>query len=229
MRSASCAVPISQSGSSASLRARSEQTTEDILASLPRVDCLTATQRRGIIARYTAVLEGNFIYWMTGAYLSVRTDEARCIILENLLEEVRDCHPGMLRRFAAAAQAAPGKRDFLAVSHDLMNVRLFVGRTPAVRLPLMMAFFEGFIQRFMAFLEEVGQRQGSAECEYTQVHGVRDIAHTEGLYRALAAEMAARPQECGGDLFEGVELLRRLIQAIVHSNGAADSRGALRS
>ena len=60
----------------------------------PTPDSLSAEERRGIIARYTAVLEGNFIYWMTGAYISVGSDEARAKIMDNLREEVRDCHPG---------------------------------------------------------------------------------------------------------------------------------------
>jgi hypothetical protein len=206
---------------------RTQQTIDGLMASLPISESLTAEQRRGIIARYSAVLEGNFIYWMTGAYLSVRTDEARTIILENLHEEVRDCHPGMMRRFAIAAHSVPTERDFLAVYQDLSNVRLFVGRLSPVPLLLMMGFFEGFIQRFMAFLEDLSTRQGSAEREYTQVHGVCDIAHTAGLFRALAAEIAAAQTPSGEDLFEGVGLLSTLIRTIV--DGPQNSACALPS
>ncbi len=227
MTSAVCAASGPKSVYGATIQGRTERIIDDVLASLPKPECLTAEQRRGIIARYAAVLEGNFIYWMTGAYLSVRTEESRSIILDNLREEVRDCHPGMMRRFAVGAQAVPTDSDFLAVSRDLMNVRLFVGRLPAVRLLLMMAFFEGFIQRFMAFLAELGERQGSAEREYTEVHGVCDIAHTEGLFRALAAEMATEPSESDADLFEGVEFLRNLIQTIVHGDGTLGSVSTL--
>src|ERR1700719_509491 len=92
-----------------------DQVVNDLLTSFPDVEQLSADERRGIIARYTAVLEGNFIYWMTGAYLSVRSEEARSIILENLHEEVRDCHPGMLRKFAMEADAAPRDSDALAI------------------------------------------------------------------------------------------------------------------
>src|SRR5580700_9555755 len=116
-----------------------EHAINDLLAALPNnPEQLSADHRRGIIARYTAVLEGNFIYWMTGAYLSAKSEEARLIILDNLHEEVRDCHPGMLRRFAVAAHAVPTDSDVLAVSRDLMNVRLFVGRLSGVRVVLMM-------------------------------------------------------------------------------------------
>jgi hypothetical protein len=68
----------------------------------------------------------------------------------------------------------------------------------------------------MAFLADLAERQGSAEKEYTDVHGVCDIAHTAGLFRALAAEMALDPSGCEGNMFEGVELLSRLIRTIVH-------------
>jgi hypothetical protein len=189
---------------------------DNLLDSFPDPQQLSADQGRGIVARYTAVLEGNFIYWMTGAYLSAGSEEARSIILGNLLEEVRDCHPGMLRRFAMAAHAVPTDSDALAVYRDLMNVRLFVGRLSGVQILLMMTFFEGFIQRFMVFLAELARRQGSVEQEYTDVHGVCDVAHTQELLRALRAEMSLNPPAPEMNLLEGVDLLRTLIVTIVH-------------
>lgn len=220
MTSPSFSLHDSQSVYRVAIQGHIENTINDLLVALPNPEHLFADQRRGIIARYTAVLEGNFIYWMTGAYLSAQSEEARLIILDNLHEEVRDCHPGMLRRFAVAAHAVPTDSDVLAVSRDLMNVRLFVGRLSGVRLILMMTFFEGFIQRFMAFLGELAQRQGSAELEYTDVHGVCDVAHTQGLLRALANEMTLNPPESEMDMFEGVNFLSTLIQTVVHFDPA---------
>ena len=171
-----------------------------------------------MIARYTAVLEGNFIYWMTGAFLAARSEDARSIILENLHEEVRDSHPEMLRRFALAAHAVPTDVDASAVYRDLTKVRLFIGRLSGVQILLTMAFFEGFIQRFMAYLADLAERQGSSEMVYTDVHGVCDITHTQELFRALEAEMALDPPAPETDLFEGVDLLRGLLRTIVHSD-----------
>src|SRR5437667_4536729 len=147
----------------------------DLLVSFPDPEQLSADERRGIIARYTAVLEGNFIYWLTAAYISVGSAEAHTIIHDNLLEEVRDNHPGMLRKFAIAAQAVPTDSDALAVYRSLENVRLFVGRRSAPRIVLMMTFFEGFITKFMPYLADLAKRQGSAEQEYTDVHGACDL------------------------------------------------------
>ena len=188
---------------------------DSLITSLPDPGTLSALQRRGIIARYAAVLEGNFIYWMTGAYLSAKSEEARSIILENLHEEVRDCHPGMLRRFTIAANAVPRESDATAVYQQLTDVRLFIGKLSATPLVLMMAFFECFIQKFMPFLAELAAAQGSLEQEYTDVHGVCDVVHTQELFRALTAEMALNPPEPGTKLFEGAELLGALIQSIV--------------
>jgi hypothetical protein len=58
-------------------------------------------------------------------------------------------------------------------------------------------------------------QQGSTEMEYTDVHGVCDIEHTEGLFRVLAAEIALSPPEPDADIFEGVTVLRTLIERIV--------------
>jgi len=190
---------------------------DELIASLPNPDALSPDERRGIIARYTAVLEGNFISWMTAAYLAVGSDTAHAIIEDNLREEVRDNHPGMLRRFAMAAHAAPTDTDALAVHRRLRDVRQFVARLSAPRIVLMMAFFEGFIARFMPYLAELARRQGSTERQYTDVHGVVDVEHTEGLFRALEAEIAIAFDAFTppADLLDGVHVLRALIERIV--------------
>lgn len=188
---------------------------DDLIGSLPDRNKLTSDQRRDIIARYTAVLEGNFIYWMTAAYISVKSEEARPIILENLYEEVRDAHPAMLRRFAMAAHAVPTEADSLAIYESLTAVRLFFGKLSGVQSVLTMAFFEGFIQRFMGYLADLAAAQGSNEMEYTDVHGVCDIEHTDGLFRALSMEMTMSPVGPEHSLFEGVDLLRTMIDNIV--------------
>jgi hypothetical protein len=200
----------------APIQAHIEQVIDALMASFPRPDRLSAAERRGIIARYTVVLEGNFIYWMTGAYLAARSDKARGVIWDNLHEEVRDSHPLMLRKFAIAAQAVPTDSDAMAVNRNLTNVRLFIGRLQRVPILVTMAFFEGLIQRYMPYLADLARLQGSTEMEYTDVHGVCDVAHTAGLYCALQAEMdlSDGPIPAHKDLYEGVDALGALIQNI---------------
>jgi Iron-containing redox enzyme len=204
---------------SASFKPHIDSAIRELVASLPDPDKLNASDRRGIIARYTAVLEGNFIYWMTAAYLSAKSEEARHIMLDNLHEEIADCHPDMLRRFTIAAHAFPTDTDALEVHADLTKVRLFLGRLSGVQNIVTMAFFEGWIQQFMAYLADLAGAQGSDEKVYTDVHGVCDVAHSQELFRALSAEMAVNPIGPVVDPFEGVDLLRTLIQTIIHGQG----------
>jgi hypothetical protein len=199
----------------ASFKPQLDSVIQELIASLPDPNDLTASDRRGIIARYTAVLEGNFIYWMTAAYLSAKSEEARLIMVDNLREEIGDCHPDMLRKFAIAAHAFPTDADALDVHRDLTNVRLFLGRLSGVQNIVTMAFFEGFIQQFMGYLADLAGAQGSVEKVYTDVHGVCDVAHSQELFRALSAEIAVNPMDPTADPFEGVDLLRTLIQAII--------------
>ncbi len=218
----SFALMTPQRPDAASLQDQLDRVIDDLLASLPNPDHFSPAERRGIIARYTAVLEGNFIYWMTAANLAVASKEAHSVIQDNLREEVRDNHPGMLRKFAIAAHAVPTDSDALAIYPHLEGVRLFVGRLSAVRIVLMMAFFEGFITRFMPYLAELATRQGSAEQQYTEVHGVCDVVHTQELFRALQAEMTLvqEPLPSVAELLEGVGLLRTLIQSIIQPRAA---------
>jgi hypothetical protein len=200
----------------ASFKPQLDSMIQELIASLPDPNKLTASERRGIIARYTAVLEGNFIYWMTAAYLSAKSEEARFIMLDNLREEISDCHPDMLRRFTMSANAFPTDADALDVHSDLTKVRLFLGRLSGVQNIVTMAFFEGFIQQFMSYLSDLAGAQGSEEKVYADVHGVCDVAHSQELYRALASEIAVNPLDPAADPFEGVDLLRTLIQTIIH-------------
>ena len=205
-----------------SVQPKIEAMINELSASLPDIKELTSKERRGIIARYTAVLEANFIYWMTATLISVQSEGARPHILENLHEEVSEAHPVMLRRFAIAAHAFPTDTDALAVDEDLTKVRQFLGRLSAVQSLATMAFFEGFIQKFMSYFADLATAQGSTDMEYTDVHGVCDIAHTQGLFDALTAEIEVNPLAPGLDIMEGVYLLRTLIQTIVfgHSDRA---------
>lgn len=209
-------VPMSHDRSDgSSIQQRVTTMIDELIAQLPSPEKLTDEERRAIIGRYTAVLEGNFIYWMTATYLATHSEEARPILIENLSEEVRDSHPVMLRKFAMAANAYPISEDVLAMHENLTKMRLFLGRLQGVQSLLTMAFFEGLIQKFMPFLASLAALRGSAEMEYTDVHGVCDVAHSEGLFRAVSLESAVNPISEKADLYEGVELLSNVIRSIV--------------
>ena len=218
MNTATLAPPV------ASIEDKTVEIIDDLIDSLPDPKELTGEERRGIIARYASVLEGNFIYWMTATVIAVKAEQSPPILLGNLLEEVRDCHPLMMRKFAISANAFPTDNDALAVDGALTKVRQFMGKLSPVKSVLTMGFFEGFIQKFMPYLAYLAAKQGSTEMEYTDVHGVCDIEHTEGLFKVLAAEIALTPPEPDADLFEGVTLLRALIEQIIRPGSETGNR-----
>jgi len=208
--------PQLQDGSEgASIQQHVSSTIDNLIRQLPNPERLTDDERRGIIARYTAVLEGNFIYWMTATYLATHSEEARPILIDNLMEEVRDSHPVMLRKFTMAANAFPRTEDVLAVHDSMTKMRLFLGRLQAVQSLVTMAFFEGFIQKFMPFLASLAAERGSEEMEYTDVHGVCDIEHSEGLFRAVLLENSVNPLSADANLYEGVDLLCNVIHSVM--------------
>ena len=210
--------PQLQEGSDgASIQQQITSMIDDLIAQLPNPEQLTDEERRRILARYTAVLEGNFIYWMTATYLATHSEEARAILIDNLMEEVRDSHPVMLRKFTMAANAFPSAEDVLAVHDTMTKMRLFLGKLQGVQSLLTMAFFEGLIQKFMPFLAALAAARGSAEMEYTDVHGVCDIAHSEGLFRAVSLENSINPISADANLFEGVEILRDVFLSVMQS------------
>jgi pyrroloquinoline quinone (PQQ) biosynthesis protein C len=214
----------SEAVSVSNLELRIDSLISEFLSSLPEPAGLSPEQRRGILARYTAVLEGNFIYWMTGALLACRSEETREIVMHNLQEEVRDSHPNMLRRFAMAAGAVPTDADANIVYASLSEVRTFIGRMSPVRIVLMMGYFEKLIQQWMPYLADLAGLQGSREREYTDVHGVCDVEHSQELFRALGAEIALAPTdpaagEMDAEVFEGVDLLHKLNYNVIR--GAA--------
>ena len=86
-----------------------------------------------------------------------------------------------------------------------------------VKILLMMGFFEGFIQRFMPYLADLAMRQGSTEQEYTDVHGICDVAHTQELFRAFDEELTLAQPVSAVELCEGVRALRLLIESIIHN------------
>lgn len=199
------------------LRIHVEETIREVMAELPDPAALSSDARRDIIARYAAVLEGNFIYWMTAAYLAVSSEGAKHIIRANLLEEVRDNHPSMMRRFAVAARAVPNDHDLRAVDAEVHAVRRFLARLHGACVLPMMACFEGFIAQFMPYLADLARRRQSTDFEYATVHASCDVGHTAELFAALREELrlSRGTPPSVDDMMEGVRLLRSLLVAIV--------------
>jgi hypothetical protein len=183
---------------------------------LPPVNQLSGEQRRAIIARYSIVLETNFIHWMSATLISVRSQHAQAIAAQNLREEISENHPGMMRRFTTEAKALPGPEDHECIAEPLEHVRKVVAELDGTKLLVMMLFFEQFIADFMPYLAEIAKAQGSGDFQYTDVHAKADVEHSAQLTLALMAEIdESKNNRSVDELFEGAAMLSRLIRTIV--------------
>ncbi len=170
---------------------------DEMMAQLPNPQQLTAEERRGIIARYSAVLEGNFIYWMTATFLAVKSQRSASDFAREPFRGVPRLSPGNDAQVRHRSSRIPDRPRCARVGANLTRMRLFLGRMQGVPSLVSMAFFETWIQRFMPFLAALAAAQGSTEMEYTDVHGVCDVAHSQELFRAVAIELGQQPGEPG--------------------------------
>jgi hypothetical protein len=98
----------------------------------------------------------------------------------------------------------------MAVDDGLTKVRMFPDGLHGVQNVLTMGFFERYIQRFISYLADRAVAQASTDLEYTDVHGVCDMPHSESLLTMLSAGAAINPPDRSADLFDGVKQASRL-------------------
>ena len=192
-----------------------DQNVAELIQSLPDITKLTKNQQRGIIARYTGALEPNFIAWMSATHISVSSQAAQQLTKKNVQEEASENHQDMLNRFARAAKACPGAKDFDAIYKQVSAVRNFISGLDGVQLLVSMAFFEDFIAQFMPYLAQLAAERGSKDFQYTDVHSAGDVEHTKQLYAAVDAEMALNPTAVNAEIFQGVKTIRNMIEAVL--------------
>ena len=147
--------------------------------------------------------------------------------MDNLLEEVRDTHPKMLRKFEMAANAQPTEADAFAVYPDLSEVRLFIGRLSAAPILATMAFFESFIQRFMPTWKNSPKGRDLRKSSTPRFTASATSPTPKGssmLWRRRWSS-PADSREPAEYLYEGVHLLRALIERMF--TGASLRRGIL--
>jgi hypothetical protein len=200
---------------------RLDESIEQLLSDLPRLDRLSVEQIRAFLARYSVIAEGNFIQWMAAAHISSATSTAKSITADNLREELSENHPGMLRRFIESADAVPGRTDYAIIEKGVERIRGIMGRLNSVEILLMLAWVETFFPRFVDYLAQAASMSGGRDFQYTDVHRTADIGHSEKLKEALGAEMRAKGiASPPASLFEGVDRLAGLLRVALHGPGA---------
>ncbi|MBI2106582.1 iron-containing redox enzyme family protein [Candidatus Woesearchaeota archaeon] len=133
-------------------------------------------------------IEGNFLSWMGGASISARSVLSKFAVDENLLVEIKDNHPGMLRKFAKECKAEPNSEDYKYSENETNAVRKIVAELSGIKAITLMATLENTSSTFIPFLAELGKKLGCKDFTYTDVHGEADIEHANQFLEALTDE-----------------------------------------
>jgi hypothetical protein len=146
---------------------------------------------RDVLARYTAATAVNFTDWVGKTIPWVRHELSRQVLIDNLRCETADDHVGMLLNFATLSGAMPERADYAHVEDDLKNVRSIFNPIQQAGLSglALCAMLESTSEIFIPDLAERAKRLGCKDFTYTDVHGVADVAHSDGAIRALECEV----------------------------------------
>ena len=166
-----------------------EKANADISASLPDPKTIDVERARRILARYCAAFEGNFTSWMGAAVVSARSHAGRYAASENLMVEIRDDHPTMLRQFVRHAGATPTVEDQADICMALENYRGLFARMSGLRNLSAMAVLEGSSSKFIPWLGELAKKSGGRSFKYVEVHGEVDVEHAKQFLWAVGAEI----------------------------------------
>src|SRR3989344_8007789 len=156
------------------LKVKMDKAINEVRSFLPSHQKLSKEQAIKIIQRYTASIEGNFLSWMSGASISVRSVISRFAVDENLWVEIKDNHPGMLRKFAINCKAEPNSEDYRYSERETNSIRELVSELSGIKTISLMATLENTSSAFIPFLAELGKKLGCKDFTYTNVHGEAD-------------------------------------------------------
>ena len=196
------------------LKEKMSKATNEVRSLLPDLNKISKEQAIKIIQRYVAAIEGNFLSWMGGASISASSVISKFAVDENLWVEIKDNHPGMLRKFAKDCNAEPNSEDFRYVEKEVNSVRKLVAELSGVKAIALMASLENTSSAFVPFLASLGKKLGCKDFTYTGVHGEADIEHANQFLEALSAEKNLGYINSDKDIDESIKTALVLIKKI---------------
>ncbi|MEK7151495.1 MAG: iron-containing redox enzyme family protein [Patescibacteria group bacterium] len=178
---------------------------------------------KGIVRRYTAAVAINFTDWMGKTLPWVRHELARYALADNLRCETVENHADMLLDFACYCDATPDDDSYRFTNRQVQEIRRLLSN------PLMagvvgltvMTLLEAISQEFIPILEKIAIRLGASnsQLQYTQVHGMADVAHADNFTKALKAELTmGYGIEANHDIREAKLAVERLLNSIFISS-----------
>ncbi|MEK6852669.1 MAG: iron-containing redox enzyme family protein [Nanoarchaeota archaeon] len=162
--------------------------TEEVRTSLIPLRELGQEKMRRMLARYAAAIEPNFIPWVAAGAISARSIQGRYAASENLEEELRGDHQGMLIDFVAQVAARPTIEDCKEVYLHVQNMRNTFREMNGLTNITLLAYLENTSAAFIPYLADAVRSLGGKDFTYTDAHGVADAQHAQQFLWALGYE-----------------------------------------
>ena len=98
-------------------------------------EILSEPQARLIIGTYRVAIEPNFIQWMTQAYENAKSQKAKIALKKNIVDEISQDHPKMLRDFAQDCGVVLSPLHYQRASQPSLDIwNLFTRRDSVMNL-----------------------------------------------------------------------------------------------
>lgn len=155
---------------------------EQVRRLLPNPAGLKPDRLRAIVRTY-GLFADCFVPWLTLAHDAQPPGAGRDVCRDNLLAEIEEDHPGLLRDFVA--QIHGDAQPHLARCRPWMAAIEIQCRQSIPGLAVI-AGLEHASLAFIPWLKEVARMLQLGQIRYLEIHGEADIAHARELEQALA-------------------------------------------
>ena len=149
-----------------------------------------------------------------GGTISARSVISKFAVDENLWVEIKDNHPGMLRKFAKNCNAEPNSEDFRYVENEVNAVREIVADLSGIKTITLMATLENTSTAFVPFLAQIGKKLGCKDFTYTDIHGEADIEHADQFLESLTDEQSLGYQNSSKEINNTIKTTLVLLRKI---------------
>ncbi len=183
---------------------------EEVRRLLPNPASLKPERLRAIVRTY-GLFADKFVPWLTIVHDAQPPGAGRDVCRDNLICEIEEDHPRLLRQFLAQIEA--GERNGTRLGSNIDCCQPWIMAIDAhCRQPIpglaVIAGLEHASLAFIPWLKEVARMLKLGEIRYLEIHGEADIAHARELEEALT-------RSGGGDeVFLAFSLVHALLRDI---------------
>jgi len=165
-----------------------ESAKNEFVNTLPKEE-LNKEKAKIIIKRQVAAFEWNFIIWLSSILITAKSNKAKQETKENLAEELKDNHAGLLRSFAKSWDSLPDKKDFEFLEKEIWEIRELISEMSGLKNLVLMTILEDTASDCMLYLNKAAKIIGATDTRYADMHYTLDLKHSQDFKDSLVEEI----------------------------------------